>query len=95
MPLSRALTILYKECAHPAAATKWRELHDMVIDGMPLAKSMERSPEVFPRVYTAMVEAGEAGGFLDVVLAQISDFQARERNCAQKSSLRWCIPRCC
>src|SRR5690606_1124053 len=27
----------------------------------------------------AMVEAGETGGFLDVVLAQIADFQAREK----------------
>jgi type II secretory pathway component PulF len=40
---------------------------------------MERAPDVFPRVYVAMVEAGEAGGFLDVVLAQIADFQAREK----------------
>ena len=84
VPLSRALTILYKECSHPAAALKWRELHDFVIDGMPLAKAMERSPEVFPRVYVAMVEAGEAGGFLDVVLAQIADFQAREKELRAK-----------
>ena len=29
---------------------------------------MERVPEVFPPVHVAMVRAGEAGGFLDVVL---------------------------
>ena len=40
---------------------------------------MGKSPETFPRVYVAMVEAGEAGGFLDVVLAQIADFQTREK----------------
>jgi type IV pilus assembly protein PilC len=79
VPLSRSLTILYKECADPAAASKWRELHDLVIDGVPLAEAMSRSPEVFPRVYVAMVEAGESGGFLDVVLDQIADFQAREK----------------
>jgi type II secretory pathway component PulF len=79
VPLSRSLTILYKECAQPAAAAKWRELHDLVIDGVPLADAMAKSPEVFPRVYVAMVEAGESGGFLDVVLGQISDFQAREK----------------
>jgi type II secretory pathway component PulF len=84
VPLSRALTILYKECSQPVAAIKWRELHDFVIDGMPLAKAMERSPDVFPRVYVAMVEAGEAGGFLDVVLAQIADFQAREKELRAK-----------
>ncbi len=79
VPLSRALTILYKECANPVAAEKWRELHDLVIDGVSLAEAMSRAPDVFPQVYVAMVESGEAGGFLDVVLAQIADFQAREK----------------
>ena len=40
---------------------------------------MGRYPEVFPQVYCAMVKAGETGGFLDVVLRQIADFQSRER----------------
>jgi type II secretory pathway component PulF len=45
---------------------------------------MAKSPETFPRVYVAMVEAGEAGGFLDVVLAQIADFQTREKELKSK-----------
>ncbi|HEX8295669.1 MAG TPA: type II secretion system F family protein [Chthoniobacteraceae bacterium] len=84
VPLSRALTILYKETANPAAAAKWRELHDFVVDGVSLAEAMGRSPDVFPRVYVAMVEAGEAGGFLDVVLGQVADFQAREKELRAK-----------
>lgn len=84
VPLSRALMILCKESSNPAATAKWREVHDLVIDGMSLADSMAKSPETFPRVYTAMVEAGEAGGFLDVVLAQIADFQAREKELKSK-----------
>ena len=84
VPLSRALTILYKEASNQAAGAKWRDLHDCVIDGVSLADSMSRSPEVFPRVYVAMVEAGEAGGFLDVVLAQIADFQAQEKELRAK-----------
>ncbi len=84
VPLSRALVILCKEAASPAAGAKWKEIHGLVIDGMSLADSMARSPETFPRVYTAMVEAGETGGFLDVVLAQIADFQAREKELRSK-----------
>lgn len=79
VPLSRALVILYKEASSPAAAAKWKEIHDLVIDGMALADAMAKSPETFPRVYVAMVQAGEMGGFLDLVLAQIADFQAREK----------------
>jgi type II secretory pathway component PulF len=79
VPFSRALVILHRESAEPVAKAKWKEIHDLVIDGMSLSDAMARSPETFPRVYVAMVEAGETGGFLDVVLAQIADFQAREK----------------
>lgn len=79
VPLSRALVILHKEASTPVARAKWKEIHDRVVDGVPLAAAMAQSPETFPRVYVAMVEAGETGGFLDVVLAQIADFQAREK----------------
>src|ERR1051326_6601852 len=75
VPLSRALVILQKEAANPTAKAKWKEIHDSVVDGMSLADAMAKSPETFPRVYVAMVEAGETGGFLDLVLAQIADFQ--------------------
>jgi type II secretory pathway component PulF len=84
VPLSRALVILYKESSSPAASAKWKEIHDLVVDGMSLADSMGKSPDTFPRVYTAMVQAGETGGFLDLVLAQIADFQAREKELRSK-----------
>jgi type II secretory pathway component PulF len=84
VPLSRALVILYKEASTPATSVKWKELHDLVVDGVSLADAMGRSPETFPRVYTAMVQAGETGGFLDLVLAQIADFQAREKDLKAK-----------
>jgi len=84
VPLSRALVILTKEASSPAAQAKWKEIHDHVVDGMSLADAMAKSPETFPRVYVAMVEAGETGGFLDVVLAQIADFQAREKEMKSK-----------
>jgi type II secretory pathway component PulF len=84
VPLSRALVILFKESTNPAAQAKWKGVHDSVIDGMSLADAMNKSPETFPRVYTAMVQAGETGGFLDLVLAQIADFQAREKDLRAK-----------
>jgi type IV pilus assembly protein PilC len=84
VPLSRALVILYKEASAPAAKAKWKEIHDSVVDGMSLADSMAKSPDTFPRVYVAMVQAGETGGFLDLVLAQIADFHAREKELRSK-----------
>lgn len=84
VPLSRALVILQKEASSPAAKEKWQEIHDLVVDGLSLANALAKSPETFPRVYVAMVEAGETGGFLDVVLAQIAEFQSREKEIKSK-----------
>jgi type II secretory pathway component PulF len=84
VPLSRALVILTKEASAPVAKAKWKEVHDLVVDGMSLADAMAKSPDTFPRVYVAMVEAGETGGFLDVVLGQIADFQTREKEMRSK-----------
>ena len=92
VPLSRAMVILFKEATAPAAKAKWKELHDFVIDGMSLADAMAKSPKVFPRVYVAMVQAGEMGGFLDLVLAQIADFQAREKEMRSKVTTAMLYP---
>jgi len=56
----------------------------MVVDGASLADAMAQFPETFQRVYIAMVQAGEAGGFLDVVLGQIADLQTREKELKSK-----------
>ena len=92
VPLSRALVILHKESSNPAAQAKWKAIHDLVVDGMSLADAMGKSPDTFPRVYTAMVQAGETGGFLDLVLAQIADFQAREKDLRAKVTAAMLYP---
>jgi type II secretory pathway component PulF len=79
IPLSRALQIVSREASTPMAREQWKEIYDQVIDGASLADSMARLPQTFPAVYVAMVQAGETGGFLDVVLGQIAEFQAREK----------------
>src|SRR5580658_915665 len=84
VPLSRALVILCKESTNSTASAKWKAIYDSVIEGVSLADSMATMPETFPRVYVAMVSAGETGGFLDLVLAQIADFQAREKEMKSK-----------
>lgn len=84
VPLSRALVILCKEATNPVAAGKWKQIYDSVVDGVSLADSMAKIPDTFPRVYVAMVQAGETGGFLDLVLAQIADFQTREKDLRSK-----------
>ena len=40
VPLSRALVILTKEASAPVARAKWKEIHDLVVDGMSLAGAL-------------------------------------------------------
>jgi len=78
VPLSRALSLLRREASNPVAKQLWSDIHDDVVGGTALADAMAKFPRTFPPVYLAMVRAGEAGGFLDVVLGQIADFRTRE-----------------
>lgn len=82
--LSRALHILARETSIAAAKKQWTAIHDDVVGGMPLADAMSKWPLSFPPVQVAMVRAGETGGFLDVVLDQIAEFRARERDLKSK-----------
>ena len=84
VPLSRALHIMGREASQAAARKQWTAIHDDVVGGMPLADAMSKWPASFPAVQVAMVRAGETGGFLDVVLGQIADFRARERDLKSK-----------
>ena len=78
IPLSRALALLRREASTPAARQLWSDVHDDVVGGMPLNEALAKWPKSFSTVYVAMVQAGEAGGFLDTVLGQIADFRTRE-----------------
>ncbi len=84
IPLSRALNILSREAAKPAASKLWATVHDQVSGGMALADALGQHPRAFPPVYVAMVRAGETGGFLDVVLDQIATFRAQEQELKNK-----------
>jgi type II secretory pathway component PulF len=78
LPLSRALQLLKREASTPGSKNVWSAVHDEIIGGVSLADALAKWPKVFSTVYVAMVAAGESGGFLPIVLQQISDFRTRE-----------------
>lgn len=80
VPLARSLNLLQREAAAAGPKQLWGEIRDDVVGGTALAEALARHPRVFPNIYVAMVRAGEAGGFLEVVLTQIADFRSREKD---------------
>jgi type II secretory pathway component PulF len=92
LPLSRALHLLRREASHPGAKHIWSRVHDDVVGGTSLADALAKWPKVFSTVYVAMVRAGEAGGFLHVVLQQIADFRTREQDLKGKVKMAMVYP---
>jgi type II secretory pathway component PulF len=80
VPLARSLALLRREASNLNAKRLWSDIHDDVVGGTALADALAKWPKSFSSVYVAMVRAGEAGGFLEVVLSQISDFRVREQD---------------
>lgn len=78
--LARAMQLLRKEASTPGARFLWGKISDDVVGGTALADALAKWPKVFSTVYVAMVRAGEAGGFLELVLAQIAEFRTREQD---------------
>jgi type II secretory pathway component PulF len=92
IPLSRGLALLRREASSTSAKQLWSNIHDDVVGGTPLADALAKFPRSFSTVYVAMVQAGEAGGFLDTVLGQIADFRAREADLKGKVKMAMVYP---
>ena len=72
LPLVQCLDILAKQCEKDHfAAIIYKTMRD-VESGSTLADALAKHPSVFSELYVNMVEAGETGGVLDVILARLA-----------------------
>jgi len=78
VPVLRALDVLARTASNPLLREILRVVHNDVAAGETLADAMAKHPHVFNSLAVAMVRAGEAGGFLEDVLARISAFSERQ-----------------
>ena len=92
VPIIRSLSIILRETTHRVARRQWQTIHDDIAGGSSLADAMSRWPRSFAPVDVAMVRAGETGGFHDVVLTQIADFQSRQRSLKSKIRSSFAYP---
>jgi general secretion pathway protein F len=77
LPLDRALRVCTENTANPAVRTEFERLGLRVKEGVPLSTAMADSTGLLPPLASAMAEAGEAGGTLDVSLAKLGDMLER------------------
>ena len=74
LPLVQCLDILAQQQANKYFQQVLTQVRQDVEEGSTLAAAMARHPKVFDQLYSNMVEAGETGGILDLILQRLSTF---------------------
>ena len=74
LPLVQCLDILSQQQQNKHFQQVLAQVRQDVEEGSTLAAAMSRHPKVFDQLYANMVEAGETGGILDLILQRLSTF---------------------
>jgi type IV pilus assembly protein PilC len=74
MPLVQSLDLLKKRVVSPLFRTVLDDVHDKVRSGTALSDAFAAQGDLFPRVYTASLLAGERSGDLDAVLRRYVEY---------------------
>ena len=74
LPLVQCLEILAQQQDNKYFQSILLQVRQDVEEGSTLAAAMARHPKVFDQLYANMVEAGETGGILDLILQRLSTF---------------------
>ena len=72
LPLVSCLDILAEQQQNVFFKEVLHQVRQNVEEGASLAASLEKHPKVFDGLYTHMVEAGETGGVLDLILQRLA-----------------------
>ncbi|HEV7644775.1 MAG TPA: type II secretion system F family protein [Pyrinomonadaceae bacterium] len=72
LPLVQCLDILSEQQKNQFFKDVLAQVRQNVEEGSTLAASMARHPKVFDNLYSSMIEAGETGGVLDLILQRLA-----------------------
>jgi len=72
LPLVQCIDILAEQQANTFFKDVLRQVRQNVEEGSTLFAALQKHPRVFDALYTSMVEAGETGGVLDLILQRLA-----------------------
>jgi general secretion pathway protein F len=84
LPLVSALSGVLEQVKRPALRKVLSQVRERVKEGMSLANAFMEHPAVFPAVYTAMINAGETSGTLELVVERLADFGEQQLDLQRK-----------
>ena len=74
LPLVQCLDILGKQSENPTFGEKILEVKSNIEMGNNLSDSLRKYEDIWDQLYCNLVEAGEVGGILDVILRRLADY---------------------
>ncbi len=74
LPIEESLQAVAEQCEQAKIKSIVMAVRSRVVEGYSLADSMAEYPDIFEKLYTAMVAAGEKSGHLDTVLNRLADY---------------------
>jgi len=77
LPLVQCLDILAAQTTNKVLAKVIANVRDTVSSGSTLADALAKEKKVFDQLYVSMIEAGEVGGALDVILKRLADYREK------------------
>ena len=86
LPVSRALSVLERQTKNIEMKKILSSVQDRIKSGGTLSSGLEQFPKVFPKMFVAMVRAGEEGGNMEESLTTIAT--QMEKNYALKRRVR-------
>jgi len=86
LPIAQALNILSEQSESPVLRAVVGVIAKDIASGQALAESFRKFPRIFDDLFTNLIEAGESGGVLDVVLQRLSGYI--EKAAALKSKVK-------
>ena len=79
LPILRSIKILHQQQKPGLMRDALDDVANDVEGGTTLSESFSRHPRVFDKLYVNMVQAGETGGVLDVILQRLAEFMEKSQ----------------
>lgn len=84
MPLEEALYVVGRQTERKKVANLVMQVRLRVMEGFSLAQSLKQYPNIFDRLFCAMIEAGEATGQLASLLHRLAEYVERQKKLKNK-----------
>lgn len=84
LPVEEALRAIARQVEKPKTQSMMIAIRSRVVEGFPLATSLEAYPRTFSELFRATVAAGERSGHLDLVLDQLAEYTESSHETSRK-----------